>query len=305
MTATSQSSFEPSPAPRPGIESQDAAHANAPQKIVMTLLVRDEEDILEANLEFHRAQGVDFFILMDNLSVDGTPAIIRRYVEMGLAHGIVQEDDDYAQGEWVTSMARMACTTFGADWVINNDADEFWWPGQGTLKETLGALAPQFNAILAPRSNFVPLDEEDSETPFHQRMVYREAKSLNALGQPLPPKMAHRGSPDVVVAQGNHSVSGLQPLEVAQGQVEILHYPIRNYRQLLNKITKGGAAYERNNKLPPGTGGTWRTLYREFLATHGLVDFYQKHLYSRERITQELATGAIVRDDRLKRHFAP
>lgn len=37
-------------------------------KVVMTLLIRDEEDILEANLAFHLAQGVERFIVMDHLS---------------------------------------------------------------------------------------------------------------------------------------------------------------------------------------------------------------------------------------------
>jgi hypothetical protein len=283
--------------------SFDSSGRQQATKLVMTLLVRDEQDILEANIEFHRSQGVDFFIVMDNLSVDRTPQIIRRYVDMGLAHYIAQPEDDYAQGEWVTSMARMACTEFDADWVINNDADEFWWPREGTLKEALGAIAPQFNALLAARTNFVPLDEEDSDTPFYDRMIYRQAVSLNPLGQPLPPKMAHRGSPQVVVAQGNHSVSGLDSLRVTEGQVEILHFPMRSYRQLLNKIAKGGAAYERNRTLPQATGGTWRTLYREFLATQGLTDYYRTHLYSTGRIAEELAAGAIVKDERLKQYF--
>ena len=48
-------------------------------RIVMTLLVRDEEDVLAANLDFHFAQGVDFVIATDNLSVDRTPQILRDY----------------------------------------------------------------------------------------------------------------------------------------------------------------------------------------------------------------------------------
>jgi hypothetical protein len=35
-------------------------------QLVMTLLVRDEEDVLRANIDFHREQGVDFFIFNDN-----------------------------------------------------------------------------------------------------------------------------------------------------------------------------------------------------------------------------------------------
>ncbi|HEY8764567.1 MAG TPA: glycosyltransferase family 2 protein [Solirubrobacteraceae bacterium] len=52
-------------------------------KLVMTLLVRDEEDILRENLDFHLAAGVDEVILMDNRSVDGTAAIAREYERAG------------------------------------------------------------------------------------------------------------------------------------------------------------------------------------------------------------------------------
>ena len=37
-------------------------------RLVMTLLVRDEEDIVRANVDFHLARGVDFVIATDNRS---------------------------------------------------------------------------------------------------------------------------------------------------------------------------------------------------------------------------------------------
>ncbi|MDG1462240.1 MAG: glycosyltransferase family 2 protein, partial [Gammaproteobacteria bacterium] len=94
-----------------------------PMKIVMTLLVRDEEDILRANIEFHRAMGVDFFIATDNKSVDSTAEILKDYERQGLLHYIYEGTDDYNQTEWVTKMARLAESDFDATWVINNDAD--------------------------------------------------------------------------------------------------------------------------------------------------------------------------------------
>jgi hypothetical protein len=36
-------------------------------KIVMTLLVRDEEEILDAHLRYHFEQGVDFVVATDHL----------------------------------------------------------------------------------------------------------------------------------------------------------------------------------------------------------------------------------------------
>src|ERR1700736_5644843 len=96
-------------------------------KVVMTLLVRDEQDILRENLEFHLAKGVDEIILMDNLSGDGTPDIRGKYERAGCLHYLFQPQDDYSQGRWVTQMAHRASEELQADWVINSDTDEFSW----------------------------------------------------------------------------------------------------------------------------------------------------------------------------------
>jgi hypothetical protein len=46
-------------------------------KLVMTLLVRNEADIIEANLDYHLAQGVDFVIVTDHGSSDETVELLR------------------------------------------------------------------------------------------------------------------------------------------------------------------------------------------------------------------------------------
>jgi glycosyl transferase family 2 len=76
-------------------------------KLVMTLKVRDEDDVLEDNLRFHRTLGVDFFIVTDNGSVDRTPEILARYVTAGLAHVIRDETSELRAHEvrWGTEMA--------------------------------------------------------------------------------------------------------------------------------------------------------------------------------------------------------
>ena len=97
-------------------------------KLIMTLLVRDEEDIVAANIDFHLAHGVDFFIATDNLSVDGTTEYIAHLRAAGCSSLYFEADDDHAQYRWVTTYGTVGLHQYGADWVINNDADEFWWP---------------------------------------------------------------------------------------------------------------------------------------------------------------------------------
>ena len=70
-------------------------------KVVMTLLVKNEAELLETNLRFHHAMGVDAFVVTDNGSTDATPDIIRRYVEKGwiVAH-ITEPDTGYHHFFW-------------------------------------------------------------------------------------------------------------------------------------------------------------------------------------------------------------
>lgn len=272
-------------------------------KLIMTLLVRDEEDIIRANIDYHLAQGVDFIIATDNGSIDGTAEIILEYEAAGLADLIREPDDTYDQHVWVTRMARAACRDFGADWVINSDADEFWWPARGNLKEILSPLDPETTKVVAPRYNFV-MEDGRGDLPFYSRMTHCEVKSFNSLGSPLPPKMAHRGSAQVTVAQGNHDVHGLGGSRPAEGIVEILHFPVRSYDQLKTKIEKGGAAYSRNTTLPKTAGHTWRMLYRELQEAGNLEAYFATVHHDARKLKARLAAGEVVEDLRLVQFLA-
>lgn len=75
--------------------------------IVMTLLVKNEEQMLAQQIEFHHALGVDHFIVTDNNSTDGTPDIIRRYQEKGWVVDVIEEHaTDYEQKAWVDRIDR-------------------------------------------------------------------------------------------------------------------------------------------------------------------------------------------------------
>ena len=166
-------------------------------RLAMVFRLRDEADIIEQNLRYHRAQGVDLFIVADRGSTDGTLEILERHERAGhVKLERVGRGGDRERGSEI-ALTRLAME-LGADWIIHNDADEFWWPLAGSLKETLAAVPEQYGLVVAPRSEFAARPGDD---PFFERMTAREARFLR------PPKAAHRAHEQI-------KVRGSQPSEI-------------------------------------------------------------------------------------------
>jgi hypothetical protein len=273
-------------------------------KLVMTLLVRNEVDMIEANLEYHLAQGVDFVIVTDHGSEDGTSEILREYERMGVVKVIRDEDEGHHQSKRVTHMAEIARLGHGADWVIHNDADEFWWPLVGDLRDVFSSLPLQFGQIQVRRRNFRPRADgevgEVGEEPFYSRLVYREASSLNLSGHALEFKVAHRPHPEVVVAPGNHSIRGADlPVLPAGEMLEIFHFPMRSYEQFEHKVVQIGLGYEQLPDRSPMVGCDQLALL-ECHRAGKLREYYDGFVLDQEALERGLQLGTIVVDRRLE-----
>ena len=165
-------------------------------KLVQTLVVRDEADIVDDQIAYHLNAGVDFVIASDHESADGTTEILERYARDGHLRRIPVEGE-MRDGPWRTHMARLAATEHGADWVINTDADEFWMPRGGTLKEVLASVPETHGVVFALSRHFVP--RPDDGASFAERMTVRVSPPA-AIHDPTSPyrphlKAAHRADP--------------------------------------------------------------------------------------------------------------
>lgn len=272
-------------------------------KITMTFLVRNEEDIIRQNILFHHAQGVDSFIVMDNLSTDGTASIVKELSKEIRIDYIHQPQDDYSQSEWVTEMARRACTHHKADWIINNDADEFWVFDGANAKEFVEYVSEDIGVLRLRRHNaIVRMNGRGSGLARSHPEISEifESESKNNVGLPLPRKCIHRASSSVTVSQGNHSVEGASGRTVdIDGNAYILHYPYRSLDQYKQKIRFGGAAYNRNERLAPSVGETWREHYK-LLETDAITEFWNGLSRQDRDMFIDLAEGRAFRSSIVK-----
>ncbi|HXF98352.1 MAG TPA: glycosyltransferase family 2 protein [Gaiellaceae bacterium] len=268
--------------------------------LVMTLLARDEADVVDAWLAYHLAAGADFVIATDNRSRDGTTEILERYAREGYVRLLHEPGEDLRQDEWVTRMARLAASEYGADWVINSDADEFWWPRGASLSEVLEAVPPRYGTVSAFLRTFCP--RPDGDGPFAERLTVRFS-ALAPINDPASlykpiRKVIHRGHPEIRLARGNHALLD-SPFAPLRGwyPIEVFHFPLRSLAQCEHKARLQGTAFERHIARPPTA---YHARMYEALREGRIADYYASVVVDDEELERGVGSGRLVVDTRLR-----
>lgn len=257
--------------------------------LVLTLLARDEADVVDASIAFHLSAGVDFVIATDHRSEDGTREILEGYERNGVLRLIREDAVEFDSQALRTRMARLAAEEHGADWVIGADADEFFWPNGGSLADVLAAVPSRYGVVQAPWRVFVP--RPDGPDHFAERMVVRLAGGSwpsHPNGSTKPDvKIAHRGDPRVVVQGGNHRLlSGGVAAVPRWYPIEVLHFSVRSVEQLERRMAHWSRA-----------GREWKF---EVPAIADARSSFAALAVGEELVAEGLASGAFAVDTRLR-----
>ncbi len=293
-------------------------------KLVMTLLVRNEIDIVAQNIEYHLARGVDHVIATDNDSTDGTSDILVDYEKQGVLTLLHETGQDFQQIAWVTKMALMARERFGASWILNNDADEFWRPRQGTLKDVIrssaGNRTESVQMLVCRRRNMVTSWNALDDATWPETLIYRvrapvrlgnrgDLVAVKGLPVPyyylaLPPKVLLRAQGLVRVGMGNHSGEYEVPPRRMECDIDVYHYPIRSRSRFELSVRLFGKALTNNPKVPPNAGWQYRRWLQVYNAAGGIEAPLREALPGPRGLVMDRLIRRVVKDTRMRDEIA-
>jgi len=241
-------------------------------KLVMSILIKNEIDVIETNIRTHAKLGVDAFVIMDNNSNDGTRELLSK-LSKEFDITIYDEKGIFQQKKWVTKLAFEAKKKYNPDWIINSDADEFWIPNSGnSIKEYLkfkgGVLQIQRSNMIPPLSSLTDNNVwANSINEVKSQINYRSSHGKNTsilLGQ-TSRKVITNPHGLIKINSGNHSAEHIAFWKKHQSKdIQVYHYPIRSYEQFYKRVETRKKVLDTNPNVKLGNHERrWKKMFEE------------------------------------------
>ncbi len=256
------------------------------------LLVKDELDVIPSTLAHLYTQELDGILVADNNSHDGTREFLTGEAQAKRVHLLYDDEFAWYQSPKMTELARIA-RTLGADWIIPNDADEWWRVQDG---RTLGAYLRTRTepVIVAPVFNYFATGDDDilQKNPYKRLQWRREPLRL--------PKIVFRWQEGTKLSDGNHALLHTKDDSHVRGnlaELEMRHLCHRSEEHFVSAVLNGGKALAGTD-YPEDRGGHWRVYWKHYLENgeDGLRAWWREHFWFPNPIQAGLIHDPITMD---------
>ena len=281
-------------------------------RIVLITAPADQGDILEDFLEWHYDLGVDLILAFDHHSKDGSRELLERHAQTKPLRWFPLPERDILKFDPATELATLAREQYEADWIIHCDADEFLCVRDGDLRTILDeAAANNVTMITVPRRNItgppLPPGGRATETLTLRidRTVEPTPEQQIAWNLPAPFLFLEVGGHLAVRAaaldgygMGAHVGSMKWGTRQVSERLYILHYAIRGFESLEQKVRNTAEFFAANPHVPPAWGWHWRRWIH--LHEEGrLREDYDLQFISDAQAAALIADGTCSVDDRV------
>jgi len=210
-------------------------------KLIMTIVCRNEEDIIEQSIRFHCAMGVDGVIVTSHKSTDKTNEILENLKQEGLVLEILyKETPKHQHYLWVNEMIKIAKNKYKADWTIDADADEFYYSHFLDLKKSIYEYSKNgINALWVDSTFCFPQDDINfTDNIYFERLNYINAEKPDEYPQVKCLKSIHNTKDFISSTDGNHFVEMKNQKQVFCANITLYHYMIRDYKSWEAKVLR-------------------------------------------------------------------
>jgi glycosyltransferase involved in cell wall biosynthesis len=273
--------------------------------------VKDEITLVEKTIAHLRAIGVDLIIAVDAYSTDGTADVLSAcrseddfwFVQMS------DLEPDVEDKAWLRKNLELVQRA-NADWVIFLDADEFWLPASGSLRDC-SALAS---------SDLLPVDRFNIALGMHgpvmpDELIPQRYEELLLFVEPIPdfrarlqanpdtrwisnvpvPKVMVRPDRIRALTEGMHDAVAVADVSLRRtkpGDLLIAHLPFTTAARFERKLANARKLIAAHEYL--GEHFAWHWRHWLALAEEGRIDEeFERQRLSAEAIAEFRAAGAI------------
>lgn len=199
-----------------------------------------EGDIIEAFVRY-TLRFVDHLIVVDNGSLDGTPALLSALAAEGLPLTIWEGEQVTASTQRRTELVREAFAALDTDYLLLIDTDEFLYARSRTALESALRGLPNGAHALVPILTYVPTRADD---PGEQNPIARIRHRLATERVPVSKlfiNKSFRAASQASVIPGNHAIADPagSSTSVPLPGIALAHFPVRSPSQLQSKAILG------------------------------------------------------------------
>lgn len=279
------------------------------------LSVKDEVELIGPCIDHLLAIGVDQIFVVDVNSSDGTKDVIATRLSERVR--LIEVDDQLSTPfEWQLNDALKFMRDNSTGWLLFQDADEFWLPVTGSLKDVSVLKNADYDVITVSRfntclhtdgRNLIPTCNPDLYNELllfaGQPVEFRERldENMTAWSEGIPvAKVIVRADRMGSISTGGHSVASPDGRPIREGgaanELIIAHLPFTTEARFRRKVANASRFLRLHAGDSPdpawqgkGTGWHWRR-WAEIQEKGDISLEFQRQIFSTEKI--ELLRGA-------------